>query len=279
MTSRYAQLHINPCKFNRLMTRVRDFFNKKGFVEVHTQNRLSILAACEDPTNIEVFNYAGQVWPLPQTGQMWLEYEMLKNPTIPGLYCLSTSYRNEPEPVEGRHDKIFPMIEFEIHGGVDDLISFEKDFLGHLGFKNLDFEVDYNDVAKKYKVKELDHDHEARLCKEHGSVVFLKNFPEHTSPFWNMARDPKGWAKKVDVIIEGIETIGSAERSCDPDEMRMHFETISDGAYAKTLYGRFTKERVQDELKEFLDSDFVARSGGGIGVTRLLRAMEINDLL
>ena len=104
---------INPTKFTHSTGLLRSFFLDKGFEEVHTQNRLSILAACEDPFNVATYNYAGQVWPLPQTGQMWLEYELLKNPEVPGFFCLSTSYRNEPNPVEGRHDKIFPMFEFE----------------------------------------------------------------------------------------------------------------------------------------------------------------------
>ena len=84
-------------------------------MEVHTQNRLSILATCEDPSTISTYSYAGQVWPLPQTGQMWLEYEMLKHPNrAPGYFCVSTSYRNEADPIPGRHDLIFPMFEFEI---------------------------------------------------------------------------------------------------------------------------------------------------------------------
>ena len=71
---------INPCEFSKVVKKLRSFFESKGFEEVHTQSRLSILAACEDPTTISTYNYAGQVWPLPQTGQMWLEYELLKNP-------------------------------------------------------------------------------------------------------------------------------------------------------------------------------------------------------
>ena len=38
-------------------------------------------------------------------------------------------------------------------------------------------------------------------------------------------------SNKIDVILHGIETIGSAERSCDKDEMRELFYTISDGQY------------------------------------------------
>ena len=71
--------HIDSCEFNKVISRMRQFFESKGFIEVHTQSRLSILAACEDPRTISTYEYSDNVWPLPQTGQMWLEYEMLKS--------------------------------------------------------------------------------------------------------------------------------------------------------------------------------------------------------
>ena len=86
-TEEISKLIINPCEFNKVVQKLRSFFLEKNFVEVHTQNRLSILDACEDPFTISTFDYAGQVWPLPQTGQMWLEYEMLMNPEPPGYIC------------------------------------------------------------------------------------------------------------------------------------------------------------------------------------------------
>jgi len=52
---------INPSKFTKTVGLLRSFFLDKGFLEVHTQNRLSILAACEDPFNVATYNYAGQV--------------------------------------------------------------------------------------------------------------------------------------------------------------------------------------------------------------------------
>ena len=277
---------INSKEFCSVVKKLRAFFDSKGFVEVHTQSRLSILAACEDPTTISTYNYAGQVWPLPQTGQMWLEYEMLTNKDeAPGYYCLSTSFRNEPNPVEGRHDKVFPMFEFEIRGGMDELQKMEQELLTHLGFdkfyQNGEYpEGDYVDVAEKYGVTELENEHEEKLKEDHGPVFFLKNFPNYTSPFWNMKQhDEKGKANKIDVIIQGIETIGSAERSCDPEEMRKQFYSISDGGYANILFSNFTKDRVEKELNEFLGFKFMDRSGGGIGVTRLIRAMKLSGLL
>ena len=274
--------HINSCEFNQVVKKLRAFFETKGFIEVHTQSRLSILAACEDPTTISTYNYGGQVWPLPQTGQMWLEYELLNNPEPNGYFCLSTSFRNEPNPVPDRHDKIFPMFEFEMKGDMNDMIQLEKELLVHLGFggESSYHEGDYMDVAKKYGVEELEHEHEASVETDYGKVFFLKNFPNHTSPFWNMKQHSDGkHAYKVDVILHGVETIGSAQRSSDIKEMRDMFYNISEGQYANILFSNFTKERVEEELNDFLKHDFFDRCGGGIGVTRLIRSMKLSNLL
>lgn len=274
--------HITPTDFHQVTKILRTFFETKGWVEVHTQSRLSILAACEDPTTISTFNYAGQVWPLPQTGQMWLEYELLQNPEAGGFFCLSTSFRNEPNPIPGRHDKIFPMFEFECAGGMDNLIRVEKDLLEYLGFGSKETfpEDTYANISQKYHVDELQHDHEQQLRKDYGPVFFLTHFPNYTSPFWNMRQNEAGTtANKVDVILHGMETIGSAERSCDPNEMRKRFYTISQGQYANLLFSNFTKERVEAELDTFLKFNFFPRCGGGIGLTRLIRAMKLSDLL
>ena len=274
---------IDSSDFHAVVSKLREFFTTKGFLEVHTQNRLSILAACEDPETIATYEYAGKIYPLPQTGQMWLEYEMLKHPDrAPGYFCVSTSYRNEPNPVPGRHEIIFPMFEFELKGGMEDMLKMERELLTHLGFDEKTMkEVDYRKTAEEYKVKELENSHEEQLCEENGPVVFLKDFPLETSPFWNMKLHDhdKTTAKKVDVLLWGMETIGSAQRSTDKQEMREQFHTISKGQYSGKLFELFTKERVETELDEFLDFDFFERSGGGIGMTRLIRAMKLSNLI
>ena len=63
------------CKdFQNVVEKMREFFKSKNFIEVHPQSKLSILAACEDPSTMSTYNYEGEVWPLPQTGKMWLEH-------------------------------------------------------------------------------------------------------------------------------------------------------------------------------------------------------------
>lgn len=265
----------NTREFSNTVQMLRQFFLERGFIECHTQDRLSILAACEDPTTVASFEYAKATWPLPQTGQMWLEYELLTQPELPGVFTVSTSYRNEANPIPGRHEIIFPMFEFETKGDINDLRQLEIELCEHLGFGTIEqFKVkNYDDVAHYYGVKELTAEHENRMVDDFGTVVLLEQFPQYTSPFWNMKKNGDH-ANKIDVILHGAETIGSAERSSNPQEMRDLFHTISNGKYAQTLFDKFGKERVEQELEEFLGLDFFPRFGGGIGVTRLMTALS-----
>ena len=265
--------------YHELVQKMRTFFVNKGFIEVPTQSRLSILAACENPHSVKTFEFEGEIWPLPQTGQMWLEYELLKNPEWNGVFCISTSYREEKNPIPGRHTNIFPMFEFESKGTMKDLIELERELLQYLGFST-PVEVNYEDICEEYGgISILEDEHESRMWKEKGSVVSLQNFPIRTSPFFNMKENNEGTFNKVDVILFGQETIGSAERSSDKERMKELFYTISDGEYSSKLFELFGKDRVEKELEEFLSLDFFPRFGAGIGLTRLARAYEMNQQL
>ena len=150
--------------YNELVQKMREFFLAKNFKEVPTQSRLSILAACENPHSVKTFEYGGLIWPLPQTGQMWLEHELLKNPEWEGVFCISTSYREEKNPIEGRHEMIFPMFEFESKGTMKDMLKLEKELLVYLGYDDIcEFcEGDYEHVANVYKTKDISHEIEQK---------------------------------------------------------------------------------------------------------------------
>ena len=280
--------------YDKVVGKMRLFFREKGFVEVPTQSRLSILAACEDPKTISQFVFDGINYPLPQTGQMWLEYEMLKNPELEGVYCVSTSYRNEPNPIEGRHQKIFPMFEFESKGTMKDLLSLEIALLDSLGFDKWHWNKDgaevystrvkYDEACAQLGVDSLESEHEEILQNDlidHGDLFFLTHFPQRSHPFWNMKQNDKdkNLYNKVDVIMHGQETIGSAERRCNPLEMYENFLSISDGEYSNLLFKQFTEKRVMKELDDYLNLDFFPRFGAGIGVNRMARAMKLEGLL
>ena len=260
--------------YNELVQKMRAFFLERGFKEVPTQSRLSILAACENPHSVKTFEYGGLMWPLPQTGQMWLEIELLNNPKWDGVFCVTTSYREEKNPIPGRHELIFPMFEFESKGTMSDLHKLEVELLEYLGF-NKPVSVDYDKLCVEYETDILESNHEEIMWRELGSSISLQNFPLRTNPFWNMKHNDNNIFNKIDVILYGQETIGSAERSCDPEKMREMFYTIENGGYCNKLFELFGKERVEKELEDFLSLDFFPRYGAGIGLTRMARAYQL----
>jgi len=271
----------NAYHYNYIVQNLREFFLNKGFIEVPTQAQVSILAACEDPETVVTSCFDGNKWPLPQTGQMRLEEYLFRYPDEAGFFCITTSYRDEPNPIEKRHDKVFPMFEFETHGNMEDLIQIEFEAMEHLGFDFDRKSVNYEDLCKTLDTSLIEPEHENQIPDLLGDVVALKNFPRRSNPYWNMRRKPlnsKNY-KKVDLIVQGRETIGSAERAVSKKQMIDDFHHIKDGKYRDLLYEEFGKERVMEELEEYLDHNFIQRCGGGIGVTRLQKGLIDEGIL
>lgn len=264
----------NTKTYHELVQKMREFFLDKGFMEVPTQSRLSILAACENPHSIVKYKFDGQEWPMIQTGQMVLEEVLLQNPEWNGVFCITTSYRDEKVPIEGRHSKVFPMFEVESKGTMKDMVKLESELLNYLGFDK-PVEVNYDKLCEEYGTEILESEHETKMWNEIGNVISLQHFPKRTNPFWNMKKNENKTFNKVDVILYGQETIGSAERSCNVEEMREMFYTIENGGYSAKLFELFGKERVEKELEDFLSLEFFPRFGWGCGLTRLARAYEL----
>lgn len=271
---------IDTIKSHAVIRALTTFFVDKGYIEVQTQNRFSILSACEDPKSVAEITYCGKTWPLPQTGQMWLEYELLTNPKLrKGIFCRTTSYREEKNIIPGRHYVCFPMFEVESVGTFEDLLNLLTELVTYLGYANITH-LDYEEIASKYGVSEIEHKHENQMCNTYSPVCFLKYFPDETNPFWNMQRNSdNNKAQKVDVIMSGMETIGCGKRDCDNSEMRKRFYSLCNGEYANLIFEKFGRVRTVAELEEFLGLDKFDRFGFGIGLTRLISSLEKENLL
>jgi aspartyl/asparaginyl-tRNA synthetase len=285
----YEQKITDPQDFSKMISKLRGFFIEKNYLETFPQPRLSILAACEDPKTVRSFNFDGNIWPLPQTSQMQLENILMGNSEImDGCYCLTASYRDEPNPIEGRHLKSFCMFEAEHKGDFQHLISTLSELVIHLGFVDKKEDIPfftYNELCKHYNTELLEAEHETMIWEEFGDVVGIIKFTEKTSPFFNMKKEGfdeetgEQLYNKCDLIICGQETFGSAERSSDIDQMRNSFHTISDGMYSKLLFDHFGEERVLKELEDYFELPIIDRWGFGCGTERLLRGMKLKGLI
>ncbi len=285
----FNQQVIGPQDFNTLINKMRTFFMQKGYKEVYPQPLLSILAACEDPKTVRSFKFNGNIWPLPQTNQMHLERILMENADyVDGLFTITASYRDEPNPIEGRHMRSFSMFEAEHKGDFSHLLKTLSKLMIHLKLVKKESDIlffTYNELCDKYNTKILESEHEELLWKEYGDVIGIIYFPRRSNPFFNM-----GFAKidektneelyyKCDLIICGQETFGAAARSCNIEQMRESFYTISDGMYSKLLLDLFGEERVKDELENFFKLKMIERWGFGMGIDRLYRAMKLKNLI
>lgn len=285
----FNQEVIGPQDFDLIIKLMRSFFSQKNYKEVYPQPIKSIMAACEDPSTLRTFEFDGNTWPLSQTNQLNLEMILLTAPEeADGIYCMTTSYRDEPNPIEGRHKKIFGMFEVEHKGDFQGLIDTLCNLCIHLGLVNKIEEIPfftYNELCEIYNVNIIESEQEEMIWKDYGDVVGITHFPERTHPFYNMSYygiDEKTGDKlynKCDLIICGQETFGTAERSCDIKQMKNSFLTISDGEYSKLLFDEYGKDRVLNELDEYLSLPMIPRWGFGMGIDRLLRAMKIKNLI
>lgn len=272
---------IDPKVISAVVKKIREYFDGIGYLEVFTNNRPSVMSSCEDARTVATFQYAGRQFALPQTQQPALEHVFYADDgTVEGYYTLSTSYRDEQHPVRGRHQIAFPLFEWEGKGDVNRLMDVEEGLLRHLGFTDV-VRMSYTEVCEKYGVEEVTLVEEEKLGHEH-QVVLMYNFPvEHT--YFNMKRIGGGLAAKVDAIVGGKETFGSAERSSNVGEMQHSFETSEGGEYAKKLR-EIHGDGLEYELNAYFDlfknaKEERVRNGAGIGMTRLIAALQKHDLL
>lgn len=260
---------------------------------------VQVLAACEEPANIALTHLSlptdrwrcfengdGKLsFPLLQTSQMRLEREILQSkqhdvmaPGQTGFFHWSTSVRDEADPIPGRHNKAFPLIEAEGMGTIHDLYQHVSDLYGHFNFPADPVLLSYKDACAHLKVNDIGAAEELELWKKFGSLIFLHSFPVHET-FFNMEDNPNGTVRKMDVIACGAETNGCGERSTNPTRMYEKFFQQSGGEYAKRLFGIAGRKRVMQELDDYLALPMIPRWGYGMGGTRFIRALMLEKVL
>ncbi|HMT01771.1 MAG TPA: hypothetical protein PKD00_00435 [Burkholderiales bacterium] len=269
--------NIDVLTFHNVIVSLIDFSMKSGCLFTYPTPG-DILDACENPPSIASMVIGGKKRPAPQTGQMGLEYKLFetvsKGIDFSGLFCLTQSYRDEKEIIEGRHNIIFPMFEVELLGDVEVMFSFIKNLLSAFGFPP-PVELDYEYSCEQLNVDIIGAEEEQKLYEIYGPVIALRNFPERSNPFWNMKRHD-GKAKKIDILLYGVEVIGAAERETDPNTMFKKFFSIENGEYSKTLIDLFGGVETTTSLNKYLSNSGVSivRSGFGIGITRFIKALH-----
>ena len=151
----------------KVIQRLREFFLSKGFVERYFDNRLSILAACEDPFNVSTYDYVGLRWPHAQMRADVARAQHFDRQQRPWIFL---RHKKQPRRKISRGRAplcFFSLFEFEFAGGKEDLISLVKEMLLFLGYPEDGMQRGtYESKAREYGVKTLENEHEARMCEE-----------------------------------------------------------------------------------------------------------------
>lgn len=260
-------------KYSIVVNILRNVFDKLNFIEIHTQNRLSILTIFDNPKLMCTFNYGGFIWPLPQSNLTWLQYDLLTNSFLPGVYTICTSYKNDPNYSKqadsklGDTDIVLPYFEFVTFGKYNDMKNLILNVFEELGFgpKSKYNIVSYNDVAKRRGSKEIINNESLSP-----GVVLLESL---SKPIWGVKKNCASH-----IIIDKLEIATFMEYSTDSNDIIQSFLTINNGDNAEFIYSQFSKERVDNELYKFAHLNLLERVGCSINITNLIEVMETRGL-
>ncbi len=236
-----AAEQTSPERFDRTVKALRDFFAKREFKEVNSQCRPSILAAWEFPERLQAYNARGTEWPLPQSGIVWLERELRKDPDATGFFCLTNSY-GAAAAAQPR-----PIFEFAFRGDQTALRTLVTALMTSL----------------------LPHNFEGD-----GRIVTNSSLAE--CPFWNVAAAPSGEngsqrARNCDAHFKGTRLVSAAERTQDKNAMSYKFCVSYGGRYSLGLYHYFGQARTEAEFARYVNDCSFLRSTGSVDVMALSR--------
>lgn len=259
--------------YNEIAHELRSFFQEKlHYLEIPTHTKLSILS-CKNPSTATTFQHGHTLYPLPQSSQIQLEKALLTNPQLKGVFSLGTSYRHDPHPLPGRHDKLFPLFEFVGRGQLQDLRKIYSELLNFLGLPT-PHHVSYADRCQRYGKERLTPANEADIQRDLGNAVSLEYFTANADPFWTIKQQDYQSYNKLHLILHGMHTFSGAEHSCDAQAMRIRFKQFMKGEYAQQLMKQFGAERVEHELEDYLSLRLTPRFSGSTGLSRLARALN-----
>ena len=85
-------LNINPFTYNYVANAIRFFFLGNDYIESYEQNKLSNLNSCNNIFNACLYDMFNFCYSLPQSNELWMDYQILNNSNQTGFFCYSTVY-------------------------------------------------------------------------------------------------------------------------------------------------------------------------------------------
>ena len=271
-----ASLPINPFMYNYAANLIRFFFLDGNYIESYEQNKLCNLNSCINIYDACLYDMFKFCYALPQSNELWVDYQILMYSSQKGFFTYSTIYKND---FNGLNNYIEQVIEFSLKGGMYDLEKLIRNLLDLFGFKNtFTFKsVDYNELIQDLQITDFTYKNFSMLNDDPYTIYFIKGFNKNAYVKWNDYFDVKNNCyNKLLLICRGKELICGSQKSESVDEMRENFMKTKD--FSKKCEF-FLEERVIGELNSYLELQFFKRCTGTICFKNLIHLLEQENLI
>jgi hypothetical protein len=271
-----ASLNINPFTYNYVANAIRFFFLGNDYIESYEQNKLSNLNSCNNIFNACLYDMFNFCYSLPQSNELWMDYQILNNSNQTGFFCYSTVYTND---IYGIKNNIEQIIDFSLIGGMYEVEKLVRNLLEILGLKNIfNFKTyEYSKLLKELNINELRESDYNKISFTEKTICFIKNFQPNENIKWNDFYDEnKKYYNKIIIICQGKLIVSCGQKSQTVEKMRENFLKKKD---FKKKCEFFHEERVLGELNSYLDLHFVKRCTGSINLKNLMDILISENLV
>jgi hypothetical protein len=267
-------LYVNPFFFHYVTNATRFFFLENGFIETYEQSNLSVINSCKHLNSCCLFDMYKFCHSLPQSNEIWLDYEITKYNNQTGFFCISTHYTNDSLGIK---NSIIPCLEFSIKGGMFELEKMLRSLLTSLGYKNkCKFNtIMYKNILSTYNVTNITPSVYNKIAETDNGVIFIKNYTFNEDTFWNDFQENEIY-NKITILLDGKETITATQKSKSSEFMRNNFKNRSDFNKLCEIFGEY---RVLGELEGYLELPFSDRCTGKINLINLIGSMHKESLI
>ena len=247
--------YSTPKAYQQTVNKLRAFFATRNYKEIDPHQYATTLLESHTA------HYApGKPGTVSQAHELSLEKALLQSPELlPGVFCLTDqscefAARKDTNTAQTIGQALCQWLQ--------------------LGDRSVHKESDYRFIADYYKTKFLSPAHEQAIWQDFSPIFTITDKPcVLNTCFTTLTQEAH--AKTTDTVLFGMSSVTSARRSCDPEDMREAFYTVSNGEYAKSLFELFGESRVMGGLEKFLVHNFFPRYGGSIGIPQLMQAIHL----
>jgi lysyl-tRNA synthetase class 2 len=259
---RYLDLLINKevrekfLKRSQIIKSIRDFLERKGFIEVETPVLQTIPGGAlarpfrthHNALDIDLY--------LRVAPELYLKRLLIGG--FEKVYEIGRCFRNEG--LDTSHNPEFTMLEFYwAYADYEDLMALTEEMFEMFGFKKPFKKMEFTDLAKN------DEEFKEKI-KKIVEPTFIVDYPVEISPLAKQLDEDKSKVARFQLIVKGLELVNAFSELNDPIEQDKRFKEQEKMRRA----GDEEAQRYDKDFIEALEYGMPPAAGFGMGLDRLV---------